>query len=82
MAMANPQSCCKCRVLSNYNLNYISHTHDHNAKLGGSSFKAHYKYWMKDPMVIDFLKWAAESFGQVTIFFERQVLTPTLSMYP
>lgn len=40
-----------------------SHSYDNNNELGGTSFKARYKDWAKDPMIEDFSRWTAESFG-------------------
>ncbi|KAH9016604.1 hypothetical protein EDB84DRAFT_1567173 [Lactarius hengduanensis] len=37
--------------------------HDCNDDLDGTSFKARYKGWSKDPMVEEFSRWTAESFG-------------------
>ncbi|KAH9020903.1 hypothetical protein EDB85DRAFT_2152752 [Lactarius pseudohatsudake] len=37
--------------------------YDNNNELGGTSFKAWYKGWLHDPMVEEFSRWTAESFG-------------------
>ncbi|KAH9166667.1 hypothetical protein EDB89DRAFT_2075607 [Lactarius sanguifluus] len=37
--------------------------YDNNDKLGRTSFKAWYKGWLHDPMVKEFSRWTAESFG-------------------
>ncbi|KAI9456959.1 hypothetical protein BJY52DRAFT_1187564 [Lactarius psammicola] len=37
--------------------------YDINNELGGTSFKVRYKDWQRDPMVKDFSKWTAKSFG-------------------
>ncbi|KAI9430702.1 hypothetical protein H4582DRAFT_2086357 [Lactarius indigo] len=37
--------------------------HDINNKLGGMSFKSRHKDWQRNPMVEDFSRWTAESFG-------------------
>ncbi|KAH9012500.1 hypothetical protein EDB85DRAFT_2158986 [Lactarius pseudohatsudake] len=37
--------------------------YDNNNELGGTSFKAQYKGWLHDPMVEEFSRWTAESFG-------------------
>ncbi|KAI9436453.1 hypothetical protein H4582DRAFT_2078612 [Lactarius indigo] len=37
--------------------------HDINNELGGTSFKSRHKDWQRDPMVEDFSRWTAESFG-------------------
>ncbi|KAH9027300.1 hypothetical protein EDB84DRAFT_1563480 [Lactarius hengduanensis] len=37
--------------------------YDNNDELGGTSFKARYKGWSQDPMVEEFSRWTAESFG-------------------
>lgn len=39
------------------------HSHDINNELGGTSFKSRNKKWPKDPLVEDFSRWTAESFG-------------------
>ncbi|KAI9440947.1 hypothetical protein H4582DRAFT_2074735 [Lactarius indigo] len=38
--------------------------YDNNDELGGTSFKARYKGWSKDPLVEEFSRWTAESFGE------------------
>ncbi|KAI9436741.1 hypothetical protein H4582DRAFT_2078444 [Lactarius indigo] len=38
--------------------------YDNNDELGGTSFKAWYKGWSKDPLVEEFSRWTAESFGE------------------
>ncbi|KAH9012877.1 hypothetical protein EDB84DRAFT_1568967 [Lactarius hengduanensis] len=37
--------------------------YDNDNELGGTSFKARYKGWLHDPMVEEFSRWTAESFG-------------------
>ncbi|KAH9168202.1 hypothetical protein EDB89DRAFT_2074137 [Lactarius sanguifluus] len=37
--------------------------YDNNDELGRTSFKAQYKGWLHDPMVEEFSRWTAESFG-------------------
>ncbi|KAF8274182.1 hypothetical protein EI94DRAFT_1696126 [Lactarius quietus] len=37
--------------------------YDINDKMGGTSFKEFHKQWKSDPLVDDYLKWTADSFG-------------------
>lgn len=64
------------RPLSSCNLT-IHHSYDNNQKLGGTSFKARYADWAKDPMVDDFSRWTAESFGEF-ISLEQKCANATL----
>ncbi|KAH9028956.1 hypothetical protein EDB85DRAFT_2147569 [Lactarius pseudohatsudake] len=45
--------------------NNLSNSYDNNNELGGTSFKARYKGWLHDPMVEEFSRWTAESFGDL-----------------
>ncbi len=46
-------------------------SHDINNELGGTSFKSRRKDWQRDPMVEDFSRWAAESFGGSLFCFKE-----------
>jgi hypothetical protein len=54
----------------------IHHSYDNNDKLDRTSFKDHNPDWynLKDPMVEDFSRWTAESFGWSLFYFMRNVL--------
>ncbi|KAH9179081.1 hypothetical protein EDB89DRAFT_1901132 [Lactarius sanguifluus] len=43
--------------------NDLPNSYDNNDELGGTSFKARYKGWSQDPMVEEFSRWTAASFG-------------------
>ncbi|KAI9436344.1 hypothetical protein H4582DRAFT_2058994 [Lactarius indigo] len=48
-------------------------SHDINNELGGTSFKSQHKDWQRDPMVEDFSRWTAESFGGSLFCFKGRV---------
>ncbi|KAI9438332.1 hypothetical protein H4582DRAFT_2057761 [Lactarius indigo] len=48
-------------------------SHDINNELGGTSFKSRHKDWQRDPMVEDFSRWTAESFGGSLFCFKGRV---------
>jgi hypothetical protein len=50
-------------------------SYDNNHKLGGTSFKDRNEQWPKDPLVEDFSKWTAESFGLSALHFKIYILT-------
>ena len=63
-------------VFSDFSQCLIHHyRYDNNHKLGSTSFKERNKLWPKDPLVEDFSKWIAESFGLITVRFNIYMLT-------
>ena len=51
------------------------HRYDNNSKLGGTSFKERYNMWEKDPLVEEFSRWTAESFGLSLFYFGKNIIT-------
>ena len=54
---------------------FLTHniSYDNNRKLGGTSFKERYKMWEKDPLVEEFSRWTAESFGSSLIYYSTHI---------
>ena len=61
------------RLNSNAYLTTIS-SFDFNEENSGTSFKARHDNWLRDPMMRDFSKWSAESFGKWTFCVKKNAL--------
>jgi hypothetical protein len=53
---------------------------DYNDQNGGTSFKDRHENWMQNPLVDDFLKWGAESFGRKLILSQGDFLMHILGI--
>ena len=64
---------------------FLTHniSYDNNRKLGGPSFKERYKMWEKDPLVEEFSRWTAKSFGLSLIYYSTHIpITHSLGVQP
>ena len=58
-------------------------SYDNNQKLGRTSFKERYNMWEKDPLVEEFSRWTAESFGSSLIYYSMHTsITHSLGVQP
>ena len=52
----------------------ISNSNDYNDENAGTSFRECYPRWGQIPMIVDFTKWAEESFGKSLFGIKKNML--------